>query len=114
MSRTPQEIVDLAEQLFPELVNLARQAKGGWEPAMVEDVDGEYYPSPPNDQREVLVFLNGHCDISDHGPEGRKGGGWGRRFGWFDHDRGCWRVGGKPNGHVTHWQELPPAPERKP
>jgi hypothetical protein len=56
----------------------------------------------------VLVFLNGH--VASRDTEGRKGGGHGIRMGWFDHDKGFWRVGGQREHHVTHWMELPANP----
>ncbi len=64
--------------------------------------------SLPSDEREVLVFLNGHVGI--HDADGRNGGGWGLRLGWFDNDRRFWRVGGQSESHVTHWMDEPLAP----
>ena len=52
----------------------------------------------------------GHVDSSD--ALGRGGGGWGIRLGWFDHDKGRWRVGGSIGERVTHWMALPPPPVR--
>lgn len=62
------------------------------------------------DSAEVLVFLMGHCEITDM--ECRKGHGWGIRLGYYDADIGCFRVHGRPNHSVTHWQALPEKPER--
>jgi hypothetical protein len=44
--------------------------------------------------------------------ECRKGHGWGIRLGYYDADIGCFRVHGRPNHSVTHWQALPEKPER--
>ena len=68
----------------------------------------------PEDERNVLVFMNGHVDILDQ--EGRQGGPHGIRHGWFDQDKRAWRVNGKLSDSrwVTHWHELPPNPEVKP
>ncbi|RQZ25366.1 hypothetical protein DIE14_17085, partial [Burkholderia sp. Bp9017] len=62
----------------------------------------------PGDEREVLVFLNGDCALCDW--DGRKGGGWGIRLAYFDHDKNYWRVHGSRENFVTHWQDLPDAP----
>lgn len=68
---------------------------------------------PPDDDRKVLVMLNGHVGITDDA--GRQGGPWGIHFGWFDHDRGLWYVNGSRNDArwVTHWHEMPPEPSRR-
>ena len=65
---------------------------------------------PPQDDRDVLVFLNGHVEIGD--TDGRQGGGWGIRLGWFDHDKRCWRAHGLRESFVTHWMDLPEPPKR--
>ena len=62
----------------------------------------------PGDEREVIVFLNGDCALCDW--DGRKGGGWGIRLAYFDHDKNYWRVHGSRENFVTHWQDLPDAP----
>ncbi|KVQ35713.1 hypothetical protein WK03_35180 [Burkholderia cepacia] len=62
----------------------------------------------PDDEREVIVFLNGHCTLNDW--DGRKGGGWGIRLGFYDHERRYWRVHGCRENFVTHWQDEPAAP----
>ncbi|WP_186191073.1 hypothetical protein [Burkholderia gladioli] len=63
----------------------------------------------PNDEREVIVFLNGHCALTDM--ECRKGGGWGIRLGFYDHEKRYWRVHGKREHFVTHWRDLPDPPD---
>lgn len=92
-----------------EVIDRARRAAESreWTPAVNEDGGRDV----PDSEREVLVFLNGHVDIGDHA--GRQGGGWGIRLGFFDHDRRCWRVGGRPEHFVTHWMELPAPPPRE-
>lgn len=65
----------------------------------------------PDDERQVLVFLNGHVDVTDD--EGRRGGGWGIRLGWFDLEKGRWRVQSSYDDHVTHWMDLPDCPVRE-
>jgi hypothetical protein len=62
----------------------------------------------PGDEREVIVFLNGHCGLLDD--EARKGGGWGIRLGWYDHDKRAWYVHGQKEHFVTHWQDEPSSP----
>ena len=62
----------------------------------------------PPDERQVLVFINGHVASGD--TEGRRGGGRGIRMGRFDHDGGFWHVGGRFESQVTHWMELPADP----
>lgn len=62
----------------------------------------------PDDVREVMVFLNGHCKLTDI--EARKGGGWGHRLGFYDDDKGFFRVQGCAEHFVTHWQDLPATP----
>ena len=84
-----------------------------WTPVIFwhDKEEGDYEQQLPGDDREVLVFLNGHCGINDM--ETRAGGGWGIRMGWFDHEKGYWRVGSYENrGFVTHWKDLPPPPPR--
>jgi hypothetical protein len=62
----------------------------------------------PDDEREVQVFLNGHCGLLDN--EARNGGGWGLRLGFFDHDKRVFYVHGRPERFVTHWQDVPVEP----
>ena len=91
------------------LAEMARAAEEGWRPAVTLDIDGETpMDKVPDDDRQVIVFLNGHVAITDH--DGRKGGGWGIRLGYFDHEKGYWRVFGQREMFVTHWRELPPSP----
>ena len=97
---------------FPlyRVIELARQASEArvWTP--FEDEDGNR--CPPIDERPVLVFLNGYVDILDH--EGRQGGGWGIRIGWYDHEKRFWRAGTTTGERfVTHWMELPGPPQRE-
>jgi len=61
-----------------------------------------------NDSEEVLCFLNGHCNLTDM--ECRCGGGWGIRLGYYDAEKGMFRVFGRPNQFVTHWMPLPKPP----
>lgn len=61
-----------------------------------------------NDSEYVAVFLNGHCVSWD--TEKRAGGGWGYKTGFFDAELGCFRVHGRPERFVTHWQPLPTPP----
>jgi hypothetical protein len=56
-----------------------------------------------------MVFLNGDCALCDW--DGRKGGGWGIRLGFYDHDKRYWRVHGCREEFVTHWKDLPDGPE---
>ena len=92
-----------------ELAKMARAAQKSWNLAYTVYDEGEpAEPTPPDDEREVLVFLNGDVVSSDM--EGREGGGWGHRLGRYDHDKGIWRVHGTYNRFVTHWTDLPPAP----
>lgn len=72
------------------------------------DVNDRLPGEQGHDSEEVSVFLNGHCGLLDY--EKRKGGGWGYRTGYYDAERGCFRVHGRPEGFVTHWQPLPAAP----
>lgn len=72
----------------------------------VVDADGN--PNLPTDEREVLVFLCGDRGIGDPRPDDAP---WGMGFGWFDQEKRCWRVGGRPEGYVTHWREKPREPE---
>jgi hypothetical protein len=79
-------------------------------PSVVED-DAHWIDASkdvPGDEREVIVFLNGHCGLFDD--ETRKGGGWGVRLGWYDHDRRAWYVHGQREHFVTHWQDEPISP----
>lgn len=61
-----------------------------------------------HDSEEVICFLNGHCGLLDS--ECRQGGGWGIRLGYYDSDLRVFRVHGRPDRFVTHWQPLPPPP----
>lgn len=61
-----------------------------------------------NDSEEILCFLNGHCNLTDM--ECRCGGGWGIRLGYYDAEKGMFRVFGRPNQFVTHWMPLPKPP----
>ena len=60
------------------------------------------------DSEEVLVFLSGHCAMTDMAC--RQGAGWGHRFGFFDAERQCFRTHGRPDASVTHWRPLPTPP----
>jgi hypothetical protein len=62
-----------------------------------------------HDSEDVAVFLNGYCGTSDH--EKRQGGAWGFRTGYYDAEKGYWRVGGRAESFVTHWQPLPKPPQ---
>lgn len=62
------------------------------------------------DSEDVLVFLMGHCDIHDQAC--RNGAGWGIRLGFYDAEIGIFRVHGKPDTSVTHWQPLPGPPSK--
>lgn len=72
------------------------------------DVNDRLPGEQGHDSEEVSVFLNGHCGLLDN--EKRNGGGWGYRTGWYDAERGCFRVHGCPDSFVTHWQPLPAPP----
>ncbi|MGI2036385.1 DUF551 domain-containing protein [Rhizobium panacihumi] len=72
------------------------------------DVNDRLPGEQGHDSEEVSVFLNGHCGLLDN--EKRNGGGWGYRTGWYDAERGCFRVHGRPDSFVTHWQPLPAPP----
>ena len=61
-----------------------------------------------HDSEDVLVFINGHCDLHDMAC--REGGAWGLAQGWYESDRGYFRVGGAPNDDVTHWMPKPDKP----
>jgi hypothetical protein len=69
------------------------------------DEDGN--PSIPDNERAVLVFLCGDRGLLADRPDDA---GWGERFGYFDHDKRAWRVGGALNSYVTHWMDLPAPP----
>lgn len=97
-----------AERIFPALLLIARQNAPAWCHAFDADEGGNHWDTPPNDDRNVLVFRNGHVSINDH--EGRKGGGWGIGIGFYDNTIGGWRVGGRVVSDITHWMELPAAP----
>ena len=66
---------------------------------------------PPDDDRQVMVFLNGHVRLRD--VNARRGGGWGIRLGFFDYDKRRWRAGGRLDDFVTHWRDLPDPPARE-
>jgi hypothetical protein len=98
---------DAARQIIAELrnVNTAPPAQT----ALTDDarwIDAS--KDVPGDEREVIVFLNGHCGLLDD--EARKGGGWGIRLGWYDHDKRAWYVHGQKEHFVTHWQDEPSSP----
>lgn len=71
----------------------------------VFDEDGN--PNVPSDERNVMIFLCGDRLVTDPRPENA---GYGIGFGYYDYDKGYWRVGGRPNGYVTHWRECPADP----
>ena len=81
-----------------------KQAEGPWTPFI--DSDGNQ--NPPTDMREVLVFLSGDRTIDAPRDDDA---GWGLRLGWYDHDKQYWRVGGRPEGYVTHWMDAPQPPK---
>lgn len=72
------------------------------------DVDTRLPGEQGQDSEEVLLFLNGNCTMTDF--DARQGGGWGIRLGYFDAERQAFRVHGRPDSSVTHWQPLPAAP----
>lgn len=64
----------------------------------------------PDDERWVLVFLNGNLDqLPDDAPRDT-------RLGYFDLDENAWRVDHslRRGKLVTHWMDLPDAPETTP
>ena len=61
-----------------------------------------------HDSDDVLVFLMGHCRLTDM--DCRRGRGWGIRIGFYDADISAFRVYGMPEHAVTHWQPMPDAP----
>jgi hypothetical protein len=63
------------------------------------------------DSEDVMLFINGHCEITDM--ECRQGGAWGLRLGYFDAEKQAFRVHGRPESFVTHWQALPLAPTKE-
>lgn len=75
----------------------------GW--ISVEDEDGN--PNLPTTDRELLVFLCGDRGLADPRPSDA---GYGLRLGWFDTDKGRWRVNGQLCRYVTHWRECPDRP----
>lgn len=84
----------------------------GWHECFHIDDDQDEITDLPEDGHNVLAMLNGYCDI--HDMEGRQGGPHGIMKGWYDAEKGFWRVGSYENrGFVTHWHELPPEPLRK-
>ncbi|MFT4064334.1 DUF551 domain-containing protein [Paraburkholderia sp.] len=94
-----ERVFELAKDQARSLVGTPAAPKEDW-----TDVDIEL----PNDERQVLVFLNGHCGLLD--TEARKGGGWGIRPGFYDHDKRYFRVYGSREQFVTHWQDMPAPP----
>ena len=97
MSET-EDRVSVALSAVAELATLARRAAPEWIPAWTRPTeDDEPEANPPEDERNVLVFLNGHVDILDEA--GREGGGHGIRMGFYEHERSRWRVGGKGAQH---------------
>ncbi|WP_414707836.1 DUF551 domain-containing protein [Pseudomonas sp. UBA6562] len=61
-----------------------------------------------HDSGDVLVFLMGNCSLTDM--KCRHGRGWGVRIGFYDADIRAFRVHGRPEHAVTHWQPLPSPP----
>ena len=74
-----------------------------WTP--VVDDDGN--PDLPCDERNLMVFLCGDRSRHDARPSDAE---YGLRMGYFDQDRRCWYVAGRPEKDVTHWMETPPDP----
>ena len=108
MSQT-EDTVAAALQSVALLAEMARQAAPEWIPAETqEDPECDWVYNGPRDEREVLVFLNGHSALTDY--ESRKGGGYGIRLGYFDFEKGYWRVHGQREQFVTHWMERPAPP----
>lgn len=106
-------LVSAYREAADRLADAMRSIPTGWKRAYSDEQDEDTEQgADPDNEREVLVFLNGHVGIMDQA--GRRGGGWGLRLGWFDHDKNCWRVHGAYERHVTHWMEIPPPPEIKP
>lgn len=81
----------------------AKEQQAGW-----VSVDERLPGEQGQDSEEVMLFINGHCKLTDM--ECRQGGAWGLRLGYFDADRQAFRVHGRPEPHVTHWRQEPPAP----
>jgi len=81
----------------------AKEQQAGW-----VSVDERLPGEQGQDSEEVMLFINGHCALTDF--ECRQGGAWGIRLGYFDADRQVFRVHGRPEPHVTHWRQEPPAP----
>lgn len=97
---TKQQTIDLLQDLLGVEVEIQDASQDQpWEIAGID---------VPDDQREVMVFLNGDCDLCDW--DGRKGGGWGIRLGFYDHGKRYWRVHGCREDFVTHWRDLPDGP----
>lgn len=98
---------EINEMTLPEILALAEVGRHCvvpvWRPAYDEEGD----PSPPDNDRPVLVFLNGHVDLGDS--VGRRGGGWGVRRCFYRYDKHRWA---HDDDHVTHWCEEPAPPER--
>jgi hypothetical protein len=61
------------------------------------------------DSEEVMCFINGHCGLTDS--KCRNGGAWGIRLGFYDADIRRFRIFGKAESQVTHWQPLPEPPK---
>lgn len=81
----------------------SQEAKDAWV-SVSDRLPGEQ----GHDSEEVLCFLNGHCGLTDF--ECRGGGGWGIRLGYYDAEKGMFRVFGRPEADVTHWMSLPTPP----
>ncbi|HDR8927272.1 TPA: hypothetical protein QDA78_003699 [Burkholderia vietnamiensis] len=97
---TKQQTVDLLQDLLGVEVEIKDASQDRpWEIAGID---------VPDDEREVMVFLNGDCALCDW--DGRKGGGWGIRLGFYDHNKRYWRVHGCREDFVTHWRDLPDGP----
>lgn len=87
----------------PEGMGAAKEQQAGW-----VSVDERLPGEQGQDSEEVMVFINGHCALTDF--ECRQGGAWGIRLGYFDAERQLFRVHGRPDSSVTHWMKLPEAP----
>lgn len=66
-------------------------------------------PNVPDDERRVLVFLNGHVTFDEYLAK-NLGGGHGVNLGRYDHEKRGWRVGTGLYQPVSHWMDLPQAP----
>ena len=90
---------DATEQILQHLQDDGNQ----WE--QVVDEDGN--DNLPDSERQVMVFLCGDRKLLDTRPDDAA---WGLNLGYYDFDKGYWRVHGRPERYVTHWRELPPFP----